>query len=481
MTAPSLVWLRQDLRLSDNPALTEAAKRGPVVLAYIHDDSGPWPLGGARRWWLHQSLEALDRDVRARGGLLLVRRGKAEQLVPALARDIRAETVFWNRRWEPEERRIETAVAQRLREDGVAFRDHPASLLFEPGKVLSREGRPLQVFTAFWRAALATAAPLPPLPAPSHLTAPAFAPGRGPDQGVGVADLGLMPEHDWWRGLAQAWRPGETQALRALQEFLDGPIPDYAVRRDFPARPATSRLSPHLAFGEITPRQIWHAVQTRPPSAGADTFLKEVGWREFSYSLLARHTDLAETPLHPEFREFPWCEDEAQAEAWRRGKTGYPIVDAGMRELWATGWMHNRVRMIAASFLVKDLLLPWQLGQSWFWDTLVDADLANNAASWQWVAGCGADAAPYFRVFNPVLQGEKFDPCGQYVRRWIPELRHLPDALIHKPWQAPRSERPDAYPAPIVDHATARDRALAALKRHKTATEQEASQGRLFP
>lgn len=460
MMDTTLVWLRQDLRLGDHPALTEAAK-GKVLLAYVLEEDGPWRPGAASCWWLHYSLAALSKAVAAKGGALVLARGRAIEEIPSLAAASGATKVMWNRRYEPHERAREDAMAERLRLGGFAYSSHPGNLLFEPGTVRTKGGGPFQVFTAFWRCAQTLPPPPLPLPAPARLTPPTDLP-----KGLPLAALELMPKRDWWQGLATTWQPGEAGAAARLADFLAGPLEGYDTARDRPDLEGTSRLSPHLTFGEISPRQIWQAIQARPPCSGAETFLKELGWREFSYALLAQHPTLPQLPIKTEFNGFPWATDSQALEAWRHGRTGYPIVDAGLRQLWATGWMHNRVRMIVGSFLVKDLLIPWQRGEEWFWDTLVDADLAANAASWQWVSGSGADAAPFFRIFNPVLQGEKFDPNGTYVRHWLPELAALPDRFIHQPWQA--GLRLDArYPPPMVDHGMARKRALAAFARLK--------------
>jgi len=451
MTAPILVWLRRDLRLVDHPALFDAARQGPVVLAFCLDEDGGRPFGGASRWWLHQSLRAL--------GTVTLAMGKSEQEIPRLAQLCGARAVYWNRSADPRLREVEDRMEREL---GHRARIFPGDTLFTPGAVRTKDGGQFQVFTAFWRAALALPAPDRPLPAPPNLC---FAPCPG----LALEQLNLMPKLDWWQGMAQDWQPGEAGAARLLAGFLAGPVERYHLERDRADLSATSRLSPYLAFGEISARQVWHAARALPAGQGVETFLKEVGWREFSRHLLCNHPSLPQAPLRRDFASFPWRDDPAALRKWQMGMTGYPMVDAGMRQLWATGWMHNRVRMIVASFLVKDLLVPWQAGEEWFWDTLVDADSANNAASWQWVAGCGADAAPFFRIFNPVTQGEKFDPDGRYVRAWVPELAQVPGAHLHHPWTWGRVP---GYPAPMIDHAKARDRALAAFKGLRTPADQ---------
>jgi deoxyribodipyrimidine photo-lyase len=403
---------------------------------------------------------------------LVVRRGPALAALRSLRAETGASAVFWNRRYEPAVRQRDTKLKMALRADGVEVRTFNASLLFEPWTVRTKAEKPFQVFTPFWKACLASTAPAPPLAVPRRLHGPA----RWPES-VDLDALDLQPAVDWASGLRETWHPGESGAQQQLERFVDAALLHYPNGRDRPAMALTSRLSPHLRFGEIGPRQVWQAVNASAFAEklsgllrGAEVYLRQLGWREFAYHLLFHFPHTAELPLRPEFQHFPWDEDERSLRAWQRGRTGYPIVDAGMRELWATGWMHNRVRMVAPSFLVKDLLLPWQSGAAWFWDTLVDADLANNTLGWQWTAGCGADAAPYFRIFNPISQGEKFDPAGEYVKRWVPELAGLPAQWIHKPWQAPPSVLAAAevaigrtYPAPIIDHAAARRRALAAL------------------
>lgn len=475
----SLLWFRTDLRLEDNLALVAAAERGrQVIPVYIQPGMAErtWTAGAASDWWLHQSLRSLAASLEARGSRLILRTGDAADVLTQMAKETGAETVFWNRRYEPAARQIDVRVQTALREAGIDSADFNSQLLFEPWDIATKEGRPYQVFTAYWRACLAKNSPPEPLPAPDQIPAPQSWP-----ESVALDSFQLEPVRDWKAGLQAVWNPGETGASDQLNSFLKRAVDQYATDRDRPALPGTSRLSPHLHFGEISPRTAWHSTQRHLAGAvsdrtGAETFLKELGWREFAHHLLYHFPQTTDQPLRTDFAHFPWEDNEAGLRAWQRGRTGFPIVDAGMRELWSTGWMHNRVRMIVASFLVKDLRIHWRHGALWFWDTLVDADLANNTLGWQWSAGCGADAAPYFRVFNPVLQSEKFDPQGEYLRRWIPELSNLPAKWIHAPWKSPSEALKTAgvvlgktYPLPIVDHGQARDLALAAfqqIKRH---------------
>jgi len=465
---PVIVWFRRDLRIADQPALSEAAASGrPVIPLYILEPAeggNPGP-GGAGLWWLHHALGALGRDLAALGAPLVLRRGPARAVLDTLIAESGADTVLWTRRYEPAAMARDAAIKADLKARGLTARSVKAGLLFEPWEIATRAGTPFRVFTPFWRACRAHLPPPSPLPAPTRL--------RGADSPPASESLdawGLLPHApDWAGGLRETWIPGEAGAHDRLNAFLAHGLDGYALGRDQAGREATSRLSPHLAFGEISPRQVATAA-LRAPGAGVERFLTELGWREFSVHLLHHHPDLPRRPFRAEFEAFPWRDDPEGLAAWQRGRTGFPLVDAGMRQLWHTGWMHNRVRMVAASLLVKDLLVPWQAGAAWFWDTLVDADLASNAASWQWVAGCGADAAPYFRIFNPTRQGETFDPDGAYVRRWCPELSRLPDRWLHKPWMAPPLALAEAgvrlgvtYPRPVVDHDGARARALAAL------------------
>lgn len=476
---PVVHWFRNDLRLADNAALSAAVKSGlPLVALYVLDDETPgqWAAGGASRWWLHHSLKSLEQALRQRGGSLILRRGSAVEVVPKVAAEANAAAVYWTRGYEPHAQQTESALHDSLSPD-VEVRRFGGALLFQPEHLHTGSGEPYRVFTPFWKACLRGEQPREPLPVPKLIqfhSAQLFS--------ERLEDFALLPVRpDWAGGLRESWQPGEDGAQDRLSTFLSAPVDHYPERRDRPDRQGTSRLSPHLHFGEISPHQVWHAAQgvsageTRA-ARGASAFIRQLGWREFSYHLLHHWPDLPEAPFRPVFSEFPWRRDEQALRAWQRGKTGYPIVDAGMRELWHTGWMHNRVRMLVASVLVKHLLIPWQDGEAWFWDTLVDADLANNAAGWQWVAGCGADAAPYFRVFNPMLQGEKFDPEGSYVRRWVPELGKLPSKHIHAPWDAPAAVLQAAgvklgksYPLPIVEHSVARKEALAAYAQMKEA------------
>jgi len=474
--AATLVWFQRDLRLEDNPALHAAWVRGrPVLPVYVLEDAdaGAWSPGGASRWWLHGALEALEQALRTRGSRLILGRGPAGARIDAWLAHSGADAVYWNRRYEPWARERDERITAALQRRGIEVRCFDAGLLCEPGSLLTGSGAPYRVFTPFWKALRARTHIGPGLPAPPRLP-----PLSAPPDGDSLESWSLRPRRpDWASGLRSNWRPGETGAQARLREFAGSTLDGYATTRDQPGVAGTSRLSPHLHFGELSSRQVWHEIERHadrragsgwPP--GIERYLTELGWREFSYHLLYHYPKLPEAALRPEFARFPWNPDAVATTAWQQGRTGYPIVDAGMRELWSTGWMHNRVRMIVASFLVKDLLQHWRVGAEWFWDTLVDADLASNSASWQWVAGCGADAAPYFRVFNPTLQGMRFDTQGHYVRRWIPELARLPDAVVHAPWTARPVDLTVSgvrlgvdYPLPIVDHAHARARALAAF------------------
>nr|WP_283949594.1 deoxyribodipyrimidine photo-lyase [Limobrevibacterium gyesilva] len=461
-----MLWLRRELRLHDNPALAAAMETGRNVLpVFVLDEAtpGPWAPGGAGRWWLHHSLTSLAADLAARGAPLVLRRGPYATEIPRLVAETGAAAVHAGLPLEPWARQAMREVHKAL---PARLHVHRTTLLFEPAAIRTQAGGPYGVFTPYSRACRARGLPAPPLSAPARIEAP---PPPASDR---LEDWRLLPTRpDWAGGLRAAWTPGEAGAARRLATFLGPPLAGYGAQRDLPGVAGTSMLSPHLAWGEISPATIWHAAEAAG-GAGLFAFANELLWREFAAHLLWHHPRMPEAPLRAEFAAMPWRDDEPGLRAWQRGRTGIPIVDAGMRQLWRTGWMHNRVRMIAASFLVKHLLLPWQRGEAWFWDTLVDADLATNAASWQWVSGCGADAAPYFRILNPVLQGRKFDPDGAYVRRFVPELARLPDRHLHAPWDAPAEVLAAAgvtlgatYPRPLVAPAAGRQRALDAFAR----------------
>ena len=445
MPSPSIVWFRDDLRLADNPALRAAIDRGePVIGLYVLDEESPGirPLGGAARWWLHHSLTSLGERLRERGSALVLRRGPAVQVVQGLARDASASAVLWNRRYGAPEREVDARIKAALRDEGIEARSFAGSLLHEPWEVKTGAGTHFSVFTPFWRASLALPAPRAPLPDTGRIDGPGTTPASDT-----LDDWGLLPtDPDWAGGLRDMWQPGEPAARGRLTEFLADDLASYDSARDEPAAGATSMLSPRLRWGELSPYTVWHATVA---AGGGGRFLSELGWREFAWHTLFHFPDLATRNLRPEFDAFPWPRlDPARLRAWQRGSTGIPLVDAGMRELWQTGNMHNRVRMVVASFLVKNLLIDWRRGEEWFWDTLVDADAASNPFNWQWVAGSGADAAPYFRIFNPELQAKKFDPQGRYIAEWLPQ---------------------GLLPEPIVDLAATRRAALAAYEQVKRA------------
>jgi deoxyribodipyrimidine photo-lyase len=475
---PSIVWFRQDLRLQDNPAMAAALERGgPVIPVYVLDDAGDgrWPAGAASRWWLHHALASLGRSLTERGSGLVLLRGDTLPTLASLVSQTGAGAVFWNRRYEPAAVARDGKLKATLVAGGVDARSFNGSLLFEPHTIANRQGAPFQVFTAYWRHCLGLDV-APPVRLPPG---PVNAPAKWP-RSIDLDALGLLPAIRWDKGLVEAWEPGERGAATRLRRFVARAIEGYATDRDRPDLDGTSMLSPWLHAGELGPRQVWAAVKALsgdsgvfPAGNGARVFLSEIGWREFAHHLLFHFPDTPEKPLRPEFERFPWNDISRTASlgAWKRGMTGYPVVDAGMRQLWHTGWMHNRVRMVAASFLVKHLRVPWNDGAEWFWNTLVDADLANNSMGWQWSAGCGADATPFFRIFAPVRQGLRFDPDGAYVRRWVPELAAMPTGFIHNPWEAPAEMLQKAgvrlgetYPLPIVDHAAARAAALEAFR-----------------
>jgi deoxyribodipyrimidine photo-lyase len=471
---PALVWFRDDLRIDDNPALVTAASSGaPLLAVYILDQQSQRPLGGASLWWLHNALAALRDDLAGLGMQLILRTGVAASEIKALVEETNASLVVWNRRYTAAGIDQDTAIKTDLKSQGVDAQSFNAHLLHEPWTVETGSGGPYRVFTPFSRAVRTTGTPAKPKPAPNSITG-----WNGSVETLALDDLRLLPtEPDWAGGLRETWAPGIKGARANLSSFLDKKLAGYPDDRNVPGKEATTRLSPHLRFGEISPREVWHAAEIADaPRDSIFKFHQELLWREFSYHLLFHYPDLGTENHQPKFDGFSWIDHTAgkgadYLKSWQTGQTGYPIVDAGMRELWHTGWMHNRVRMIVGSFLVKHLLIDWRAGEAWFWDTLVDADPANNAASWQWIAGSGADAAPYFRIFNPVLQGEKFDGDGAYTRKWVPEVAKLPKKFLHRPWEAPTAVLLDAgmelgstYPRPIVDHKHARERALSAFK-----------------
>nr|WP_319388537.1 deoxyribodipyrimidine photo-lyase [uncultured Cohaesibacter sp.] len=470
MSDIAIHWFRQDLRLSDNPALCKAIEQGAVLPVYILDDenAGRDAMGGASRWWLHEALSALNEQL---GGHLRLFRGDARIIVPALVEAYGARSVNWTRCYEPWRVKRDKEIAARLEAMGCASVCVNGSLLWEPWAIRKQDGGPYKVFTPFFRkGCLQAPPPATPMDAPESIL---FANAKADDGAVTLEGLGLLSDIPWHKQMEPYWEIGEGGAQKALGRFLDEGLRGYKSGRDFPFRPNVSRLSPYLHWGHISPHQIWHALEALEgdsiPASDMDHFRSELAWREFSYSLLYYNEELTHVPLQSKFAGLEWRDDPEALAAWQKGQTGIPIVDAGMRELWQTGYMHNRVRMIVASFLIKNLRTDWRLGEAWFWDTLVDADLANNAASWQWVAGCGADAAPYFRIFNPVLQAGKFDPDGLYICTYVPELSRLPNKYLFQPWTAPKDvlaeagvRLGDTYPLPIVDLKASREAALEA-------------------
>jgi deoxyribodipyrimidine photo-lyase len=467
----AVVWFRRDLRLSDNPALSAALHEHRQILpVYVAEpeEQGGWAPGAASNWWLHHALSDLSSAL---DGRLLICRGPALETLQALVATTGAATIYWNRCYEPAAIERDTRIKQAMRDAGTRVDSHNAALLFEPWTVSNRQGLPFRVFTPFWKHLLSVGLPAKALASPDLA-------GRlvdiAPLDGHSVDELGLLPTIPWDEGLAANWVPSRDGAVARLDEFLATALGRYEDGRDLPAEPWVSRLSPYLHFGQLGPREI--VAATGRGARGAAAFLRELGWREFAYHQLYHFPHTTDAPLDARFESFPWRDADDDLAAWQAGRTGIPLVDAGMRQLWHTGWMHNRVRMIAGSFLVKNLLLPWQAGARWFWDTLVDADLASNSMGWQWVAGSGADAAPYFRVFNPVLQGQRFDTRGRYVRQWVPELEALPDKWLHCPWEAPQAVLDEAgirlgetYPRPLVDLKASRVRALEAWAAIKNA------------
>ena len=477
LSDPVIMWFRRDLRLEDNPALTAAVSSGcPVVCVYIHDDKTPGLKqdGAASLWWLDKSLRSLSENIASRGGKLLLRRGNSEKILLQIAKEVRAAGVFWNRRYGAAEISLDQDIKKKLTDRSICVQSFNGSLLTEPWVFKTGKGSHYRVFSPYWRTVQANYLPHPHIKAPKALATCDV-------RSENLDDWKLHPEKpDWSAGFSPIWTPGEQGARERLSDFLGGAVSNYCEHRNRPdVEQGTSGLSPHLRFGEISPVTIWRAAKARIEAGQADeknamVFLSEVAWREFSYVLLYHHPELAAQNYNPAFEHMPWVRNDGALRAWQTGQTGYPIVDAGMRQLWKTGWMHNRVRMIVASFLTKHLMIHWTEGEAWFWDTLVDACPAANAASWQWTAGSGADAAPYFRVFNPITQGEKFDETGEYVKKWCPELSRLPRKFLYSPWTAPELVLREAgvllgsnYPYPIVDHKEGRARALAAYETMK--------------
>lgn len=475
----ALVWLRHDLRLADNPALYHAARDADAVVplfVWAPEEEGDWPPGGAHRWWLSKSLAALDADLRDKASRLTLREGPSLEALRDVIAATGADRVYWNARLIPALAERDAEIKGALREDGVEVKTFAGRILHEPAQIRTTTGGPYHVFTPFWkklRRELDIAEPLG-IPRLGASKAPESWP-----ESLSVSDLPLTAQQqdgvDWSEQMAACWEPGEAGAQKRLDAFLDSKLTGYPEGRNRPDKDLTSLLSPYLHHGEISARQAWTAadgwVKNGAMREDADKFLSELAWREFSYHLLVHYPEMPTEPLKDKFSGFGWSDDADAFDAWKRGRTGYPIVDAAMRQLWQSGWMHNRCRMIVASFLTKDLLIPWQKGARWFWDTLCGGDLANNSNGWQWAAGCGADAQPFFRIFNPVGQGERWDPDGVYVKHWIPELEDLPKKYVHKPCEAPEDVLKRAgiilgetYPRPIVDHSAARDEALARYK-----------------
>jgi|TARA_B110000879_G_scaffold203802_1_gene281801 deoxyribodipyrimidine photo-lyase len=463
-----IMWFRQDLRLSDNPALLNAIQQGRVLPVFILDEGNDWSIGGASRWWLHHSLLALNESLQ---GNLWILRGDAAELLPQLAREHSASYAFWNRCYEPSIIRRDSLIKEQLTADGITATSSNGSLIWEPWENLKQDGTPYKIFTPFYKYAIANNPPAAPSPA-ANANFDTVKCLQGKNR---IDDLNLLPEINWYEQIASQWQPGELGARQRLQNFTENGLYDYRDGRDYPAKRSVSMLSPHLHFGEISPREAASVVKQAGDidsnEEQAAHFIRELAWREFSYYTLYHFPHICQQNMKSQFDRFPWVKDQKSLCLWQQGQTGFPLVDAGMRELWQTGTMHNRVRMIVGSFLVKNLMIHWLEGARWFWDCLLDADLANNSCSWQWVAGSGADAAPYFRIFNPVTQSTKFDPEGSYIRKYVPELNGLSNKAIHDPSSAAASELEKAgvilgehYPRAIVDLKESRVRALDAYK-----------------
>ena len=462
----TIFWFRQDLRISDNPGLFEAAKNGLVLPVYLFDDelAADFRLGSASKWWLHHSLQSLDKSLDNKLNFYV---GDSKTILSKIIKENNIGAVYWNRCYEPWRIKADNEIKQSLEIECKSFN---GSLLWEPWEILKADKSSYKVFTPFYRnGCLRASEPREPLPKPQKLS-------LLKNSNFALSELNLLPDKKWYKRMESFWSVGEDSAQQRLQEFLDNGLLNYKDSRNYPAKKNISRLSPYLHFGEISPNQVWYSAQAKKAinysySKDVDHFLSEIGWREFSYYLLYHFPQLPQKNFQAKFDQFPWRNDRNLMEAWKKGKTGFPIIDAGMRELWQTGYMHNRVRMIVASFLVKNLLTHWHHGEDWFWNCLVDADLANNSASWQWIAGSGADAAPYFRIFNPVTQGEKFDPEGEYTRRFVPELENLSNEFLFRPWEATEHVLKSAgivlgktYPMPIIDLKASREEALSSYR-----------------
>lgn len=470
-STPVILWLRNDLRIQDNAALAAAVGTGKAVIPVFIwdlDSNGHWKPGGASRWWLHHALQNLRESFRAVGSELILRQGDSAAVLRELIGQTGAEQVFWNRRYESPVRAMDVEMKRLLHEDGVEVRSFNSALLNEPHTVSTKTGQPYKVYTPYFKA-------LQPRPVeePIEVDLSKMVVAQTLPPSDSLESFELLPELDWAEGFGAVWEPSEAGATKRLSQFLDGAVDQYATDRDRPDVEGTSSLSPYLHFGQIGPRQIIDALQQRTDLSqqGPFVYMKEVYWREFAYNVLYHFPHTSDAPLQSHYADFPWQADGELLRRWQRGQTGYPIVDAGMRQLWQTGWMHNRVRMIVSSLLVKHLLQDWKAGAEWFWDTLLDADLASNSLGWQWSGGCGADAAPYFRVFNPIIQGKKFDPDGAYVKRYVPELAKMPAKYLHTPWEAPSGileyagvELGDSYPYPVIEHSAGRARALKAFE-----------------
>ena len=465
----TIVWFRNDLRIDDNPALHDAVQKGDIIPVFIWDESSAAThYGAASKWWLHHSLDVLHSSLKELGSKLIIRIGRTLDVMTALVKETHATRVVWNRRYDPDGIAVDTALKSHLQGIDIEVKSFNGNLLMEPWELQTKTGGPYKVFTPFWKNLISHPLMIAPLPRPSKLNSVSASSSR-------LEELELRPKLSWADGFSKVWTPGHQAAQTTLTSFAQSTVEDYKVDRDLPAKPGTSRLSPRLRFGEISPRQVWQQVQHYHSDAlkgeGTEAYLREIGWREFAYHLIYHFPETLHAPLRPQFERFPWRQAPNELERWQRGMTGFPIVDAGMRELWHTGWMHNRVRMIVASFLVKNLLISWQEGASWFFDTLLDGDLASNTLGWQWAGGCGADAAPYFRIFNPMTQSEKFDKAGEYIRKWVPEIGALPNKWIHRPFEASSLELQlhgvrlgEHYPPPVGEHKAARERALQAFE-----------------